>query len=276
MIYIILGLLFIAIALGMDKAFRTELSPIVKYGLFAFALVFIIVDVFMFIETDRLINAHECCEECTENDTISCDQCCIRFDSYALEGVDYVQTVQGVYVEGGNRSFDNPDDYNVYMAMGTTTEVRIDFYNVPAYNQINVQMGTTNDSQMNLDIWTGSNWSTIWTFGGPMARNSFVPLNKYIINDTVQFRVIGTLLPNETYEGDWFMLSTSKPYYMYCSDTADTGTIIAWHYTEYAIIPLFINLLPYLGIFAGLVICIQYVYIWYTRAQDGYEGKKRD
>lgn len=272
MMWMILGLLFVSIALIMDKAFKTELSPVAKYGMFAFAAVFILVDVFMFIETDRLINAHECCQECNETGEAYCEQCCIAYNSQQTEYLSNVTIINGSWTDGYRESFDYIDD-DIYIVAGDPdyVEIHYNFTGVDSYSLINARMGTSEASAMQMDIWDGSNWTVIWSFSDNWTQNSFAPLSPYIIDNEVRLRVFGTLGVNEEYHAELLTLTYSNPVYMYCENTADTASIIAWHYTEYSIMPLFINLLPFLAIFAATMICIQYVYIWYKRASNGKE-----
>lgn len=56
---------------------------------------------------------------------------------------------------------------------------------------------------------------------------------------------------------------------MYAKQTIDSGTIVAYHYSEYSVIQYFNMALPYLAIFLSTALVLQYVLIFYLRAKNG-------
>lgn len=57
----------------------------------------------------------------------------------------------------------------------------------------------------------------------------------------------------------------------------DSGTIMAYHWAEYEVMPLLIMMLPYVALFVAAMFGLQYLYLWWrTTYYDGSGAKGKD
>jgi hypothetical protein len=272
MMYWFLATLFFGLWYVADKQLKQRFNPYLKWGALAMIFLFVFFDGFMFLETERLINAHECCSNCADNSTGECEQCCISYISNSMCGNLSEIVIAGTQTTGNNKSLLERDDDIVTIMLNMQKPIYIMDVNISCPSNTLMFKGKSDTDTNEISIYNGSSWITIYTFGNSTEYyEQIIDISayQYIFNNTMRFRVESKDDGSQSTMFAYFdQLNTVTPvtHKMYCDDTGDTAAIMAYHYIEYPIIVVIMDLLPFLAIFVVLVFGYQILTIMYDNA----------
>lgn len=262
-----------------ESKFKEEFLPYLKWPLLAIAVIFVLFDAFMFVETSRLIDAQTCCccdDGDYESGNSTCDTatCCKKYiQDYEYEA-ENLTVMLGNELSGNVTSSYKAYDGNVHISEANSDGLLIyaDYIVSDAPDTASYRVRYNGSGQMTLyvDYYGNLTQLSAVTLGNAWVVNSAAVPN--MPNQTIRLIWNATNFDiGETFEIDWQVLDGETTHTMYCVDDMDTAAIFAYHYTEYSVIPLFTGMLPYLGIIAIFGFLAQLmVWLWL-----GYERRRR-
>lgn len=253
MLYLYLALLFGMIWWVADKELKEKFNKPLKYISLVFILIIAMVDVFMFIETERLVYANS-----NSNGT----------------GIDYIyQTlncptsmnlVSGINISGNINSFCNNGNPYIVQFNGNVTDLNlVNNYNINMSNNIIIDYksnDTSNDTY--LQYYNGAIWITLYnliyvtnyTIVQIPTNVSFNSVRLYDVSAGSQ----GTLYISE------LELQSNKITNIYGKTSLDTATIVGYHYSEYYVMDLISSMLPEIAMAIIFLAVVQYLLLLYN------------
>lgn len=290
MLFLFLALLFFGVWWIFEHDSENSLiqlgkgSPLIKWFFYAIIASFLLLELFVFIETNRLVEAHSGAGvSCDTNGTVTCPDCCIHVNTVTADGPENLTLVEGGYVAGSISSLQAAYDDDIYIAtlatQGVALDLRVNFTGVDSYSAIRFRhrLNTSENLTLYYQLWDGSAWQSFWagTTTNAWVYQTTEPLNTYIINGTVQMRMYipsGAINTSDTFEQDYLALTGAGSEKMYCSDTEDTYFLLIVHRTEYGILTFITGNLMWLGMGTGALLVLHYMGMWYNLYRKGGTG----
>lgn len=292
MVYLLFALALLLVWWLIDRSLKKQFLPYLKWPALIMIAILASVDIFYWVETDRLINAHECCSACNTTQQgleSSCSQCCI---SYTSPGgsctLNNIIINHGVYVSGNESTLAFADN-NYYVVMNNvansgTYNLTANYTCTSAPNMLYFKgrSDMLNRTKILINNTATGLWNTLYSFDASATdyvNNADVSGISVLNADNtvlVQVETTDSSINTAYLYLDELKLTNPITNKMYCSNTTDTGSIMAYHYAEYEIMPLFVNMLPYIAIAVGFGMVIQYILFLYKTAQYGSEYDNED
>ena len=243
-----------------DDTSKTVLIPGFKMAMLIFAFTLVLVDVYMFVETNRLVMAS----------ANSINGSCVSYIGSQMMYPTSMAAVNGTLMSGTVASLFQRNDGNVASFnedVGTPgANISINFTTASNFTTLHFT-GRTDEPGATFHV------DFITPAGAPATMLAFSDSAGYI-DTTVAFNgsayVNGsnvTAYVASTGAGnvssrlylDWFVLSGTQTYTAYCDNSDDTQTIFIYHRMENDIMLLILNMLPYLGMLIMAIIVIQVI-----------------
>lgn len=268
-----------------DRHLKEKFTGYLKYGSMVLIGLFICTEAYMVMEKGNLIAAHECCaDDCGDNATqepgsLQCEQCCISYTSPSYcELVN--MSVYPVQIAGDEGSLTFRDNDLLIIPLdvegqGVAYDVYLNFSCEHGYSMYMFK-GKSDVDDNTVGIWNGSDYDTFYAYGSSAdfytQEIDMSGMQYWFDNTTLTgIRMTSTDYPTTDqyayFDQSWLVGSMTNK--MYCTDTIDTGTIMAWHYTEYWVMHDWIGAIPWVMMFCTVAIIIQALRMWY----DGTYGK---
>jgi len=234
--------------------------PGLKILLLMFASILILIDAFMFFETDRLVIAA----------SASINGSCISYTGSNILYPSSIATTDGTYLAGTVTSLDFKDDGDIYSVIEAAgippATIYINYTDVPDFQTVHFQ-GMDNNASMDysLALLRASDgvWVTIYAFSGsPAMIENSIDLNGSIYlnvtNVSARFTSATSGATANRLMLDWLVLDQSTTYTAYCPDGTDTEYIFIYHDMETSMMVVLLSILPYMaiGIFGFLALQI--------------------
>jgi hypothetical protein len=251
-----------------DEVSKNILIPGFKIALILFAFILVLVDVYMFVETNRFVTAGG-------NNVSNC----LSYNG-TMSYYPAIQSVVGGTLLSGtvNSLFyvDNDID-NILENNAGQTELYANYTGVTAFNKFDFAGTITgNATPFYIEAYQNiTGWDTLYTFSYPGNFNTGISLNgsKYTdANGTVQLRIISATAGSisDHLQVDWLILEGSQTYTAYCNSGDDTRNVFIFHQMESGIMLLLLTLLPYGAILLMAIIVIQVILL----LANALQGKK--
>lgn len=268
-------LMFLAILFGfiwyvMNKELKSEFNRYLKYGSLFLIVLLVAIDVFMFIETERMIKVSN-----TPIQYIMTNEAC----------PNGMAIVAGTNISGNLNSLCKQDNDTLNVRYtGGGGGVNLDLrFNISATNPQSVNfMYKSNDSDNDtlMQYNDGSGWVTFYSLATTITNNTYVSISipvLYSVNSSLytQIRIYDVAPPASTgmLSIDKLTITDGKVTSIYSSKDIDTGTIVSYHYSEYAVMPLLANVIPALILAIILFMFIQYMMSMYVNQMSGKNQK---
>jgi hypothetical protein len=261
-------LLFIAFLCALvywlaDSSFKDDVSkkaliPGFKVTMLIFAFTLVLVDVYMFVETNRLVMAS----------ANSINGSCVSYIGSQMMYPTSMAAVNGTLMAGNLASLFQRNDGNVASfneVVGTPgANISINFTSASNFTTLHFT-GRTDEpgATFHVDFITPAGaTTTVLAFSdstGYIDTTAVFNGSGYVNGSNVTAYVASTGAGNVSSRLylDWFVLSGSQTYTAYCDDSEDTQTIFIYHRMENDIMLLLLNMLPFLGMMIMAIILIQ-------------------
>lgn len=233
--------------------------PGLKILLVVMAAILILVDAFMFFETDRLVMA------------ASTNSSCVSYIGSSIIYPETMSLVNGSAISGTIDSLDYKDDGSVYTVIedsGTPPALLyINYTGVTAFTTFHFNgYDDRNGSLYTISLQRASDgaWVDIYAFNGAtgmIANNIDLNGTPYINNTNVTLRLTSSdtgNVSNRLYL-DWMVVDGATTYTAYCADGIDTQYIFIYHQMETDMMVVLLSILPYLGLGVFAFLAIQVV-----------------
>jgi len=266
------GLLWWYLSSIKDKS-SDAVIPGLKILLLLFVSILILIDAFMFFETDRLVIAG----------SASTNGSCISYTGSSIFYPLAIATEDGTYLAGTVTSLDFKDDGNIYSVIEAAAippaTVYINYTDVTDFDTVYFK-GMDNNASMDysLALLRASDgvWVTIYAFSGStsMLENSISLNGSLYLNVTNVSARITSATSGATANRltlDWLVLDKSTSYTAYCPDGTDTEYIFIYHNMETSMMVVLLSVLPILsiGIFAFISIqVLMLIHYYATRKKE--------
>lgn len=255
-----------------DNVSKEAVIPGLKAILLIFAATLVLVDAFMFFETDRLVQAAS-----------GANGSCISYTGADLSSPSSAATTIGTYLSGTISAFSYQNDGDLYTVIQTAgtpgSEVTLNYTDIGTFIGLYFQGQAEGSYNLDLQVASTGAWNTIYAFSNTtgMISNHFALNGTQYINGTnVTARIRQTDAGNVSHRlvMDWLVIDKETTYTAYCSDTLDTQYIFIYHNMETEMMMLLLSMLPYAALMAGTLVTIQVVLLlkWFS---DGKNNPKR-
>lgn len=259
-----------------DKYLKENFYAHLKWGSLVLIGLFICTEAYMVMEKGNLIAAHECCADgCNSTVGTECKQCCISYTSPSYCEIVNL-SVWPAPVSGDNESlvFRDNDYLIVPLDMegqGTPYDIYVNYTCQHGYEMYYFK-GRSDVDGNTVGIWNGSGYDTFYAYSSSTEDyHQEIDMSgmQYWFDNTT---IVGIRLTSTDYAttDDFYYLDQSMLFgqmtnRMYCDDTIDTGTIMAWHYTEYWVMHDWVGAIPWVMMFCTMAVIIQALLMWYDK-----------
>jgi len=252
---------------------KGTLIPGFKVALLIFAFVLTLVDVYMFVEMNRLV----------QTSASSINGSCITYTGALMAYPSTITAGAGTVSSGNKDSLAFQNDGNILDMIEDPGNPGINltvlFTGVTNFSNLHF-VGMTDEPTANFHVdlqKPDGSWATIYAFSNSSGMTSnMMTVNgtTYTNGSVVTARILSQQIGNVSsrFKLDWFVLSGTSSYTAYCPTDNDTMNIFIFHNMENSIMLLLLNLLPYLGMLIFALIAIQTVSLLYTYATNRGKG----
>ena len=251
---------------------KNSLIPGFKAAMLVFAFILVLVDVTMFIETNRLI----------VTTAGSVNGSCVAYTGSASHQASAMSVIAGTVTSGSITSLAAKGDGDILVALeeggspGYDNEVN--FTGVSSFDTVYFS-GMTDDPSATFLLQLADSsgiWHTIYAFsgsGGYLTNIISVNGSAYINGTTASIRILDDSAGNVSNHVnlDWLMISGNQTYTAYCPNSPDTEMVFIYHKMEGDMTLMLLTMLPYIGIFIFFIIMLQVLILIYEYAT----GKSR-
>lgn len=270
-------LLFFAFLCGLiwryaDTSFtgpiaKSSLIPGFKAAMLVFAFILVLVDVTIFIETNRLI----------VTSAGSINGSCVSYTGSSSYMPTSLAVEYGSVLSGTVSSLDYHNDGDVLLALevggAPGYAAYANYTGVTAFDTLYFS-GMTDDPSSTFWVQIqdpAGAWHTIYAFAGSTSYyTNIITVNGslYINGSTVSVRILDDSPGNVTSRvyTDWLMISGDHTYTAYCPDSADTELVFIYHQMESSMILMLLNMLPFIAMFVFFIIMLQVLLLIYEYA----------
>jgi hypothetical protein len=235
---------------GLKDTANDAVIPGLKILILMFAAILILIDAFMFFETDRLVIAA----------SASVNGSCISYTGSSIIYPSSIATTDGVYLAGDVSSLNFEDDGDIYSVIEAPAippaTLYVNYTNATDFQKLHFK-GMDDNVSMDYSVaflrTIDGVWVTIYSFSGSgaMIENHITMNGSTYLNDTnVSVRVTSATSGSLTNRLmlDWLVLDSSTSYTAYCPDGTDTEYIFIYHNMETSMMVVLLSILPYLAI----------------------------
>jgi len=255
----------------MVKELKNEFNRYLKYGSLFLIVLLVAIDIFMFIETNRYTDMACCIGGSCKNDS-----------GVTGIGYNYLTTIcpdSLALNEGNNISGDVSslcyDDNNSYIVdyndtTGLDLQINSSASNPKYINMKYKDTGTDNISI--VQFYDGAGWITFYSYADTSGYYS-VQIPTFMAGnstsyDIIKFSDLG-LTDNARVSIEQLTITNDVFTPMYSSSGLDTATIVAYHASEYAVMPILVNLIPAFIGFIAFMMFVQYMMSMYSNQISG-------
>jgi len=271
MLFLFLAILFGFIWYAMVKELKSEFNRYLKYGSLFLIVLLVAIDLFMFIETNRYTDMVCCLGGSCKNDSTSSG---VGYNYLTQVCPDSLVLNAGNNLSGDVASLCNDDNNSYVVEYNSITGLDLQINsnaNNPKYVNIKYKSSGT-DNMSIVQFYDGIGWNTFYSYSDTSGYYS-IQIPTFMATNTSSYDIIkfsdSGLLTNGQLDIEQLTLTNDVFTPMYSNSGLDTATIVAYHASEYAVMPILVNLIPAFIGFIAFMMFVQYMMSMYSNQISG-------
>lgn len=265
-----------------NNTLKNEFQWWLKWPALGFVILLVLLEGFFFVETDRLVFAHRCCGETASDNSTTCEECCLTYNTQDACEINDTYLAVGTLDSGTNSSllYRDSDYYRIELDIDTPYDLYIN-YSCPSPEWL-AFAGRSDVDDNSIYVYDGADWVELYTFdssAGDIVNAVDLENSQYAQNGIYMLRINSSdfALTDMYANFDQIALVDTTPIKMYCTDSYDTEQIFSYHYSTYMSLGFVSGIILYLGIFFAMALVLQYLWMLYSSYMKGEsEGNTPD